>query len=1117
MTGTGDLEPAPGLPSSTVNVTGDNLTLTSSAGAIGASNALLNIDANGMLLANGGTSGGAVTVSALTDVDLEQATGNLIVNTISSTAGDVFVDVTNGGIYDSRSQTPAQVLSQAQIEQVWSNLQLRNDDGTDNTPSSATLSDDQTIAVFENQVDVNYLQYWQLLDNGTVQNGTYSLDSTGTAGQMALQLFLPRTVAALEAADNDTNPNDANPTDAQIEAYALGLYQQTVAFFNANLPANWMSQPDFQMFNPNYEYVATTAQVTALTQNSGWTEAELTYTISATGLSAAATSTPVGTTTPNVSGHNVTLEASGSVGELAPPVVVSVADLQDGNLTDAQKAALALATSPGDVELQGTNSMNQTVTFELGQQPTGVTLTNIILTQTAPLFVAATGTFNATAGASVFLQSTGSTGQDLNIGQVTAGGEVNITAPQNIQSAGTSGLQIVTPGNLTLLAGTGDLGTNASTPLVVKYDGLIESASAGQDIYLQQNGGDLNFDRIVANGTVQLTDLQGGLYQRITDLPLVASSLTFNVQGGVNGFDPDNGMVVPLEIQLSSPATIVGQATNNINIDSTQGSLAVGGPTSIDRVTLEGLNSRSGDVTLESALSILDGIDRSSGDQTADITGNNINLTTGGTTGNMGASPAAPLYIDSRGKLTATTNQNAYIVETNGDLRVYQVNALFGTVFLTVPSGSIVNGNSGSPNVVAVNAYLSAGQNVGTISMSIDTEVSYLEGNATNGTFIVSNTGAAVVGGFVGGNVSGDAVQAGGEVLITAHSPVTVNSNIISNADIYLTATDVANEIDDVTIQSGVTVQSAGVYVGGVLQPGTGNVFLQGGDSVIIDEGATVLAANTVTIQDNYMETDGDTSGLTMVLDSTVSAPQIDIDGSPYGDTFDLDGAFYGDVSVLGGAGNDTINVNPAGIENLLTVNAAGGGSNRLIVDDSGNMTTSYSDVVVTSDSITGFGPGVIDYFATGNFTDPSANDGILLIGPGVGGSTFNVQSTLAGSTTEIQTLGTNNTFNVGSKEPMTGGIVDYIQGALTVAGNGADTMNVDDTGSTTAKTATLTATSLTGLNMGPSGITYSGLATLTVSLGSGDTTGNTFNIDVARRNEPADEHDHQRRIRRPR
>ena len=723
----------------------------------------------------------------------------------------------------------------------------------------------------------------------------------------------------------------------------------------------------------------------------------------------------------------------------------------------AQKAALALATAPGDVLLQGTDAMGKIVTFELGKQPAGVTLTGLILTQTAPLFVAATGTFNATAGSNVYLQSTGSAGQDLAIGQVTTtAGEVNITAPRNIQSAGTSSKQIVTPGNLTLLAGTGDLGATSSTPLVVQYGGLLESASAGQDIFLQQINGDLNFDRIVANGTVQLTDLQGGLYQQITDLPLVASSLTFNVHGGVNGFAPNSKMVVPLEIQLSSPPTIVGQAGANINIDSVQGSLTVGGPTSIDGQILEGLSSTSGDVTLESALSILDGIDRSSGDQTADITGNNISLTTGGTTGNIGVSPAAPLYIDSKKKLTATTNQNAYLVETKGNLTLNQVNALFGTVFLTVPSGSIVNGNTGGPNVVAVNAYLSASQNVGTTSLPIDTQVSYLEGLASSGSFIVSNAGAAVIGGFVGGNVSGDGVQAGGKVSITAHSPIDVILNMISNGDITLTATDVANEIDDVTIESGKTVQSLGTYVGGVLQSGTGNVFLQGGDSVIIDAGATVLAANKVTIQDNFMETDGDTSPITMVIDGTINAPQTEIDGSPYGDTFDLGGLFYGAVLAQGGAGNDIFNVNPANIEDSLTVNAGGGGSNRLFVDDSGNMTTSHHDVVVTSDSITGFGPGVINYSASGSFTDPSGNDGILLIGPAVGGNTFNVQSTLAGSTIEIETVGANNTFNVGSKEPMTGGIVDNIQGALTIPGNGADTMNVDDTGSTIAKTGAL-------------------------------------------------------------
>ena len=52
--------------------------------------------------------------------------------------------------------------------------------------------------------------------------------------------------------------------------------------------------------------------------------------------------------------------------------------------------------------------------------------------------------------------------------------------------------------------------------------------------------------------------------------------------------------------------------------------------------------------------------------------------------------------------------------------------------------------------------------------------------------------------------------------------------------------------------------------------------------------------------------------------------------------------------------------------------------------------------------------------------------------------------------------------------------------------------MNVDDTGSAVAKTGTLTSSTLTGLGMGPTGITYSGLAALNISLGSGN---NTFTI----------------------
>ena len=61
----------------------------------------------------------------------------------------------------------------------------------------------------------------------------------------------------------------------------------------------------------------------------------------------------------------------------------------------------------------------------------------------------------------------------------------------------------------------------------------------------------------------------------------------------------------------------------------------------------------------------------------------------------------------------------------------------------------------------------------------------------------------------------------------------------------------------------------------------------------------------------------------------------------------------------------------------------------------------------------------------------------------------------------------------------------------LTVVGSGSGTTaNVNDTGSTGAKSGALTATGLTGLGMGAGGMTYSGLAALNIALGSG---GNAF------------------------
>ena len=108
------------------------------------------------------------------------------------------------------------------------------------------------------------------------------------------------------------------------------------------------------------------------------------------------------------------------------------------------------------------------------------------------------------------------------------------------------------------------------------------------------------------------------------------------------------------------------------------------------------------------------------------------------------------------------------------------------------------------------------------------------------------------------------------------------------------------------------------------------------------------------------------------------------------------------------------------------------------------------------------------------------------------GNQTVNIESTAAGSTTSVTTTAGTNVINIGSKAPQTGGITNNIQGALAVSGTGNNTMNIDDTGNAAAVNGTLTNTTVSGLGMVASGIVYSGLTKLNVSLGSG---ADTFTI----------------------
>ena len=130
-----------------------------------------------------------------------------------------------------------------------------------------------------------------------------------------------------------------------------------------------------------------------------------------------------------------------------------------------------------------------------------------------------------------------------------------------------------------------------------------------------------------------------------------------------------------------------------------------------------------------------------------------------------------------------------------------------------------------------------------------------------------------------------------------------------------------------------------------------------------------------------------------------------------------------------------------------------------------------------TATTVSGLSPALITYGALET----------LNLELGSAGDTFNIQST-HGGTTNLYANGGIDTINVGGLAPVT---ANAIAGALNIYGGAeADTLNVDDSGDTLADTATLTATTLDGLS--PGLISYYGLETLNIMLGSA---GDNFTI----------------------
>ncbi len=468
--------------------------------------------------------------------------------------------------------------------------------------------------------------------------------------------------------------------------------------------------------------------------------------------------------------------------------------------------------------------------------------------------------------------------------------------------------------------------------------------------------------------------------------------------------------------------------------------------------------------------------------------------------------------IDTSATGSLTSNATSiYVTEVSGPLRVNHAIATTGDVRLTVPETAGTTDNL----IVLTNG-----------------EVSSAGGTATlrAGDNINVNTGAVVKS----QKTTGDTVFLIGDYNDNdaAGTTITVDGQLFGRSIVIS-----GNADDDSFIFNnphGINANT-GLGVGVVIVDGAG-----GTDSVLVDESAGSVADTGAMTSTNltglgmgydgikYAGTGANVEDLkvqltqgadTFTIHSSNAGTLTHIFGNGANDTLNVE-AISGATDVHGGDGNDVINIGFSsggyssvdGIQAALTVagDAHATGDQLNIIETNEPATMSHAGTL-TSTTITGLGMGAAGVITYGtiedltitlgqgddNFTIASTHSGTTELYGKQGNDTLNIQS-VSGATTVNGDTG-NDTVNVGSTAgTAVAGNVNSINALLTVNGgaDSGDVLNIDDSSDVSANTGSLTSSRITGLGMAANdatkGISYSGVPTLNITLGSGD---DTFNI----------------------
>ncbi|PZU30139.1 MAG: hypothetical protein DI584_00465, partial [Stenotrophomonas sp.] len=537
-----------GVAGDAVSIVGSNVRLTSTTGSIGkiGSAGALVISAHESNGANNQVRGGNVHASARENVSLVDVDGDFWVGGVTATNGDVYLEARNGSLLDGAQRESGKGLSDSQIEDIRKRLKLDGSGVAD------------TVATYERQVEGLYAEYLNLYKQGGIVGGAFVPNTA------LLAAYRARAELAAGVAQSD----------AQVAAFVADLYQQMDATFGAVYGASWATGAEFATPSTNFSFTLDTNSsiYKELSDRAHWDDGQLQFAINASALEPAK-STGNNNAAPTISGSNVTLRARDGLGKLADSVDVNYARVYAGNLDPKEALALAMATSPGDVQLIGRNgeviTIDQLKAMSEAELQAGP-VDFIRIKQTSPLYVKASGALTAQAGGSAYLQST----DNLTVAALDVAGNAALGVAGNLAGA-TAGTLLNVGGNLKLEA-DGSIGSNVGTAnealLGLKLGGTL-SANAGGALGIRQHGGNLLFDSLYSGDRMRLDVRDGSLLSTsssVTSLRSGAGGVQLSARDNISA--QDGGA---LNLQLDN-GRLDGNAGGDILISSPKTALTIG-------------------------------------------------------------------------------------------------------------------------------------------------------------------------------------------------------------------------------------------------------------------------------------------------------------------------------------------------------------------------------------------------------------------------------------------------------------------------------------------------------------------------------------------------------------